>query len=138
MHTASEWLVSSPLPHLSFTDYKRQPSLSVFHHTPAATSVPLISDLSEASFQFQRHQQTVVDQLVQCPNALSQLKQHLASLVLPLGDGKVDQHVYACICIVEHSGYTPPLTTLDAHHDNIYAHIYLHVFMHVPCLYDLA
>jgi len=39
--------------------------------------------------------------------------------------------------IVERSGYTPPLTTLDAHHDNIYAHIYLYVFMHVPCLYDL-
>jgi len=25
--------------------------------------------------------------------------------------------------IIERSGYTPPLTTLDAHHDNIYAHI---------------
>ena len=76
----------SPLPHLSFTDYKRQPSLHVPHH---ATSVPLVSDLSEASLQFHNLEQAVVDQLVQCPNALSQLKQHLASLVLPLGDGKV-------------------------------------------------
>ena len=78
-----------PLPYLSFTDYKWQPSLSVPYHTPAATSVPLVSDLSEASLQFQNLQQTVADQLVQCPNALTQLKQCLASLVLPLGDGKV-------------------------------------------------
>jgi len=63
--------------------------VNVPHHTPAATSVPLVSDLSEASLQFQNLQQTVVDQLVQCPNALTQLKQCLASLVLPLGDGKV-------------------------------------------------
>ena len=39
--------------------------------------------------------------------------------------------------IFERSGYTPPLTTLDVHHNNIYAHIYLYVLMHVPCLYDL-
>jgi len=63
--------------------------VNVPHHTPAAISVPLVSDLSEASLQFQNLQQTVVDQLVQCPNALTQLKQCLASLVLPLGDGKV-------------------------------------------------
>ena len=39
--------------------------------------------------------------------------------------------------IFERSGYAPPLTTLDVHHNNIYAHIYLYVLMHVPCLYDL-
>ena len=58
-------------------------------HTPAATSVPLVADLSECSLQFQNLQQAVGDQLVQCQNALTQLKQCLASLVLPLGDGKV-------------------------------------------------
>jgi len=71
---------------LVHTDYKQQPSVSV-PRTP--TSVSLVSDLSEASLQFQNLQQTVVDQLVQCPNALTQLKQCLASLVLPLGDGEV-------------------------------------------------
>ena len=45
--------------------------------------------LSEISLQFQELQHDVVDLLVQCPSALTQLKQCLASLVLPLGDGKV-------------------------------------------------
>ena len=44
---------------------------------------------SEISLQFQELQCDVVDLLVQCPNALTQLKQCLASLVLPLGDGKI-------------------------------------------------
>ena len=75
--------------HILHTEYKRQSSSVSVLHTPAATSVPLVSDLSECSLQFQNLQQAVGDQLVQSPNALTQLKQCLASLVLPLGDGKV-------------------------------------------------
>ena len=45
--------------------------------------------LSEVSLQFQNVQHDVVDLLVQCQNALTLLKHCLASLVLPLGDGKV-------------------------------------------------
>ena len=52
----------------------------------ATENAPL---LSEVSLQFQELQQDVVGLLLQCPNALTQLKQCLASLVLPLGDGKV-------------------------------------------------
>jgi len=78
--------------HISFhtlhTEYKCQSSLSV-PCSLIATSASPASNLSEASFQFQNLQQSVLDQLVQCPNALMQLKQCLASLVLPLGDGKV-------------------------------------------------
>ena len=48
-----------------------------------------IADLSDISLQFLILKRTLVDLLVQCPNALTQLKQCLASLVLPLGDGKV-------------------------------------------------
>ena len=55
-------------------------------HSLATGNAPL---LSEVSLQFQNLQHDVVDLLVQCPNALTQLKQCLASLVLPLGDGKV-------------------------------------------------
>ena len=47
------------------------------------------SDLSETSELFQQLQQIVMDQLDQFPNALAKLKQILASLVLPLGAGKV-------------------------------------------------
>ena len=48
-----------------------------------------IADLSDISLQFQNLQENVAELLVQCPNALTQLKQYLASLVLPLGGGKV-------------------------------------------------
>ena len=47
------------------------------------------SDLSETSELFQQMQQKVIDLLDQFPNALAKLKQVLASLVLPLGEGKV-------------------------------------------------
>ena len=55
-------------------------------YSPATGNVPLLSDVS---LQFQNLKQSAVDLLVQCPNALTQLKQCLASLVLPLGGGKV-------------------------------------------------
>ena len=67
-------------------DYKRQPLAVRVPHSLATGNAPL---LSEVSFQFQNLQKGVVDLLVQCPNALTQLKQCLASLVLPVGDGKV-------------------------------------------------
>ena len=68
------------------TDYKRQPLAEKVFHSLATGSTPL---LSEISLQFQELQQDVVGLFVQCPNALKQLMQCLASLVLPLGDGKV-------------------------------------------------
>ena len=67
-------------------DYKRQPLAVRVPHSRTTGNTPL---LSEVSFQFQNLQQDVVELLLQCPNALTQLKQCLASLVLPLGDGKV-------------------------------------------------
>ena len=78
----------------SFPDYWRKPAVGILHSlTTANTSL-----LSEVSNQFQILQQDVVDLLAQCPNALRQLKQCLASLVLPLGAGKVaslvDQSLY--------------------------------------------
>ena len=66
-------------------DYHQQSAATV-HPRRATGTAPL---LSEISLQFQELQDDVVDLLVQCPNALTQLKQCLASLVLPLGDGKV-------------------------------------------------
>ena len=72
--------------HAVLTDYKRQPLAVRVRPRLATGNAPL---LSEVSFQFQNVQQDIVDLLVQCPNALTQLKQCLASLVLPLGDGKV-------------------------------------------------
>ena len=48
-----------------------------------------IADLSDISLQFQNLQKNVAELLVQCLNALTLLKQCLALLVLPLGDGKV-------------------------------------------------
>ena len=45
--------------------------------------------LSDVSLQFQNVQDNVAELMLQCPNALTQLKQCLASLVLPSGDGKV-------------------------------------------------
>ena len=47
------------------------------------------SDLREMSELFQQLQQKVMDLLDQFPSALAKLKQVLASLVLPLGEGKV-------------------------------------------------
>ena len=47
------------------------------------------SDLSETSELFQQVQQKVMDLLDCFPNALATLKQVFASLVLPLGEGKV-------------------------------------------------
>ena len=67
------------------TDYKRQPALRALC-SPATGSTDILSD---ASLQFQNLKQDLVDLLVQCPDALTQLKQCLTSLVLPLGDGKV-------------------------------------------------
>ena len=68
------------------TDYRRQPLAVRVHPSLATGNAPLLSDVS---LQFQNLEQDVVDLLVQCPNALTLLKQCLASLVLPLGDGKV-------------------------------------------------
>ena len=69
-----------------YTDFKRQPQILKLISCVATGNTPL---LSEVSLQFQNAQQDVVDLLVQFPNALILLKQYLASLVLPLGDGKV-------------------------------------------------
>ena len=55
-------------------------------HSLATGNAPLFSDVY---LQFQNLERAVVDLLVQCPNALTQLKQCLTSLVLPLGDDKV-------------------------------------------------
>ena len=80
------WFEGSFYPLLLLTDYKRQPLAARVLHSLATGNAPL---LSEVSLQFQNLQQNVVDLLVQCPNALTQLKQCLASPVLPLGDGRV-------------------------------------------------
>ena len=69
-----------------YTDYKHPASGSV--HLPSADTA-VHSDLSETSELFQQLQQKVMDLLDQLPNALAKLKQVLASLVLPLGEGKV-------------------------------------------------
>ena len=55
-------------------------------HSLATGNAPLLSNVT---LQFQNLKRAVVDLLVQCRNALTQLKQCLASLVLPLGGGKV-------------------------------------------------
>ena len=68
------------------TDYRRQPLAVRVRPSLPAGNAPLFS---EVSLQFQNLERAVVDLLVQCPNPLTQLKQCLASLVLPLGDGKV-------------------------------------------------
>ena len=84
-HFCHTWFEGSFYAHL-LADYKRQPLAARVFHSLATGSTPL---LSEVSLQFQELQQDVVGLLVQCPSALTQLKQCLASLVLPLGDGKV-------------------------------------------------
>ena len=68
------------------TDDVHQPSQTV-QPTSLATAVP--SNLYEISEMFQQMQLTVMKLLDQFPNALPKLKQVLASLVLPLGQGKV-------------------------------------------------
>ena len=69
-----------------YTDYNHPTSGSV--PLPSAdTAVP--SDLSETSELFQQLQRNVMDLLDRFPNALAKLKQVLASLVLPLGEGRV-------------------------------------------------
>ena len=60
-------------------------------HSLATGNAPLFS---EVSLLFQNLQQDVVGLLVQRQSALKQLKQCLASLVLPLGDGKVASLVH--------------------------------------------
>ena len=79
-------LIEPSIHHYLYTDYKRLTSGSV--QLPSVdTAVP--SDLSETSELFQQLQHKVMDLLDQFPNALAKLKQVLASLVLPLGKGKV-------------------------------------------------
>ena len=67
-------------------DY-RHPTFRKMQPPSVATAVH--SDLSEVSKLFQQLQHNVMDLLNQFPNALAKLKQVLASLVLPLGEGKV-------------------------------------------------
>ena len=77
---------SSILKHLFvLTDYKQQSAVRVRPRL-ATGNAPLFSEIS---LQFQELQRDVIDLLVQCPDALTQLKQCLTSLVLPLGGGKV-------------------------------------------------
>ena len=71
---------------LCHVDYKH-PALREVQPPSVATAV--YSDLYEMSELFQQLQQKMMDQLDQFPNALAKFKQVLASLVLPLGKGKV-------------------------------------------------
>ena len=67
---------------MCYADYK--------HPTFREVQPPSVAtDLSETFQMFQQLQRTVMDLLDQLPNALAKLKQVLASLVLPLGEGKV-------------------------------------------------
>ena len=70
--------------------------------SPSADPV-VYSDLSEISETFQQLQQEVSDLLDHEPNALPMLKQVLASLVLPLGKGKIGHLVDPDICESAHS-----------------------------------
>ena len=60
-----------------------------------AENAPLLTEVSQ---KFRKVQEDLKDLLVDCPNALEQLKQCLGSLVLPLGDGKF-------VPLVDHSAY---------------------------------
>ena len=60
-----------------------------------AGNAPLLTEVSQ---KFRKVQEDLKDLLVDCPNALEQLKQCLGSLVLPLGDGKF-------VPLVDHSAY---------------------------------
>ena len=71
---------------MCFADYKH-PTFRKVQPPSVATAVP--SDLCETFQMFQQLQRNVMDLLDQFPNALAKLKQVLASLVLPLGEGKV-------------------------------------------------
>ena len=71
---------------MCYADYKH-PIFRKVQPPSVATAVP--SDLCETPEMFQQLQRTVMDLLDQFPNALAKLKQVLASLVLPLGEGKV-------------------------------------------------
>ena len=80
------YFLNKPLYTHVYTDYKNL-TLRKVQPPSADTAVP--SDLSEASELFQQLQRRVMDVLDHFPNALAKLKQVLASLVLPLGEGKV-------------------------------------------------
>jgi len=68
------------------TDYKHPTFRKV---QPPSADTAVHSTLSEISKLFQQLQQKVIDLLDHSPNVLAKLKQVLASLVLPLGEGKV-------------------------------------------------
>ena len=94
---------SSILKHVVLlTDYKQQSAVRVRPRL-ATGNAPLFSEIS---LEFQELQRDVIDLLVQCPDALAQLKQCLASLVLPLGDGKVAS-------LVDPSSYEAASTILE-------------------------
>ena len=75
-------------PHMfmCYIDYKHAALREV---QPPSVATAVHSDLCEMSELFQQLQQKVMDQLDQFPNSLAKLKQVLASLVLPLDEGKV-------------------------------------------------
>ena len=68
------------------TDYKHPSPVRV--HSPSADTA-VHSDLSETSELFQQLQRKVMDLLDHFPNALAELKQVLASFVLPVDEGEV-------------------------------------------------
>ena len=103
----------SSLHAVPLTDYRQQPLAVRVLHSPASGNDPLFS---EVSLQFQNLGRAVVDLLVQCPDALTQLKQSLASLVLPLGDGKVASLVDPSSC--EAANTIPEFFRLMAPHWN--------------------
>ena len=72
---------------ICYTDYKHPPTLSAHSPLPSAAATP--SDFSEVSQHFQQLEYEVIDLLDKFPNALAKLKQVLATLVFPRGEGKV-------------------------------------------------
>jgi len=73
------------------TDYKhavKHPSAVSVHRPPPSVVTAVPSDFSSTYELFQQLQLQVMDLLDHFPNALPKLKQVLASLVLPLGEGK--------------------------------------------------
>ena len=70
-----------------YTDYKHLPTLSAHSPLPSAAANP--SDFLEVSQHFQQLEHEVIDLLDKFPNALAKLKQVLATLVFPRGEGKV-------------------------------------------------
>ena len=71
---------------MCYADYKHPPLRKV---RPPSEATAVHSDLSETSELFQQLRRGVMDLLNHFPNVLAKLKQVLASLVLPLGEGKV-------------------------------------------------